>query len=89
MTRIVSVEFGPLPLLVWGWEGTNLRLVKSLRSSGWALLGAAALSIAWPAVMAGDSGRAHAGATLEERKLPMRFNWVACQPNCQIGRAHV
>jgi hypothetical protein len=25
---------------------------------------------------------AHAGATLEERKLPMRFSWVACEPNC-------
>jgi hypothetical protein len=59
-----------------------LRLVKSLRTSGWALLGAAALCIAWPAVMAGD-GRAHAGTTLEERKLPMRFSWVACQPNCR------
>jgi hypothetical protein len=60
-----------------------LRLVKSLRSSGWALLGAAALCIAWPAIMAGDGGRAHAGVTLEERKLPMRFGWVACQPNCR------
>jgi hypothetical protein len=26
---------------------------------------------------------AHAGATLEERKLPMRFSWVACEPNCR------
>jgi len=26
---------------------------------------------------------AHAGVTLEERKLPMHFNWVACQPNCK------
>jgi len=60
-----------------------LRLVKSLRSSGWALLGAAALCTAWPAVMAGDGGRAHASNALEERKLPMRFNWVACQPNCR------
>jgi hypothetical protein len=60
-----------------------LRLVKSLRSSGWALLGAAVLCIAWPAIMAGDGGRAHAGVTLEERKLPMRFGWVACQPNCR------
>jgi hypothetical protein len=60
-----------------------LRLVKSLRSSGWALLGAAALYAAWPAILAGDGGRAHAGATLEERKLPMRFSWVACQPNCR------
>nr|WP_246820862.1 hypothetical protein [Bradyrhizobium iriomotense] len=26
---------------------------------------------------------AHAGVALEERKLPMRFSWVACQPNCR------
>jgi hypothetical protein len=28
-------------------------------------------------------GSAHAGVSLEERKLPMRFSWVACQPNCR------
>ena len=28
-------------------------------------------------------GSAHAGGTLEERKLPMQFSWVACQPNCR------
>jgi hypothetical protein len=32
---------------------------------------------------AGGGGRAHAGVTLEERKMPMRFSWVACQPNCR------
>jgi hypothetical protein len=32
---------------------------------------------------AGEGGRAHAGVTLEERKMPMRFSWVACQPNCR------
>jgi hypothetical protein len=61
-----------------------LRLVKSLDLRGWALLGAAALCIALPGVVTtipGDS--AHAGATLEERKLPMRFSWNACQPNCR------
>ena len=26
---------------------------------------------------------ARAGGTLEERKLPMKFNWVACEPNCR------
>jgi hypothetical protein len=26
---------------------------------------------------------ARAGASLEERKLPMRFNWVTCQPDCR------
>ena len=34
-------------------------------------------------MMAGDGGRAHAGVTLEERKLPMKFSWVACQPDCR------
>jgi hypothetical protein len=56
--------------------------VKSLRSGGRALFGVA-ICIALPAIMSGYSGRAQAGATLEERKLPMRFSWVACQPNCR------
>src|SRR6267154_622593 len=59
--------------------------MKSFRSSGRALLGAAVLCIALPAMTAGDGGRAHAGVTLEERKMPMRFSWVACQPNCKGG----
>jgi hypothetical protein len=58
-----------------------LRLVRSLEFRGWALLGAVALCIALPG-MAALGGPAHAGATLEERKLPMRFSWVACEPNC-------
>jgi hypothetical protein len=33
--------------------------------------------------VATPDGPAHAGVTLEERKLPMRFSWVACQPNCR------
>jgi hypothetical protein len=36
-----------------------------------------------PGVIATLGGSAHAGVTLEERKLPMRFSWVACQPNCR------
>jgi hypothetical protein len=28
-------------------------------------------------------GAAHAGTALEERKLPMRFNWVECGPKCR------
>jgi hypothetical protein len=46
---------------------------------GWMLLIGAALCIALVAVL---SGSAHAGVVLEERKLPMKFSWVACQPNC-------
>jgi len=33
--------------------------------------------------MAGSGGRAHAGVSLEERKQPMKFGWVACEPNCR------
>jgi hypothetical protein len=45
------------------------------------LLGAACLSIAF-GLMPMPGGSAHAGIGLEERKLPMRFSWVACEPNC-------
>src|ERR1700720_2984905 len=62
-------------------EGTELRLVRSLELRGLALVGAAALCFVWPGAAA-PGGSAHAGVTLEERKLPMRFSWVACEPNC-------
>jgi hypothetical protein len=48
-----------------------------------ALLGAIALCIALPGIVATSGGSAQAGGSLEERKLPMRFSWVACQPDCQ------
>jgi len=63
-------------------EGTELRLLRSLKARGWALLGAAALCIALPGLVVAPGGSATAGTSLEERKLPMRFSWVACQPNC-------
>ncbi|MGY8684749.1 hypothetical protein Q2941_44420 [Bradyrhizobium sp. UFLA05-153] len=44
------------------------------------LLVGAALCIALMAVL---SGSVHAGVALEERKLPMKFTWVDCQPNCR------
>jgi hypothetical protein len=66
-------------------EGTKLRFVRSFNFRGWALMGAAALCIAWPGALATLGGSAHAGVTLEERKLPMRFSWIACQPNCRGG----
>src|SRR5437868_11505424 len=50
---------------------------------GWMLLSAALLCIALPGPVAMLSGSAHAGVALEERKLPMKFSWVACQPNCR------
>jgi hypothetical protein len=61
-----------------------LRLFGSLDFRGWVLLGAAATFIALPSAIVTLGGAAHAGGvTLEERKLPMRFAWVACQPNCR------
>src|SRR5438445_2913785 len=65
-------------------EGTDLRFVRSTDFRGWALLGAAALCIMLPGSLTTLGGSAHAGVTLEERKLPMRFSWV-CQPNCKGG----
>jgi hypothetical protein len=60
-----------------------LRFVKSPDIRGWALLGAAALCIALPGAVPTQGNSAMAGVTLEERKLPMRFSWVACEPNCR------
>ena len=50
---------------------------------GWALLGATAFCLAMPGAITPVGNAAQASGTLEERKLPMKFNWVACQPNCR------
>jgi hypothetical protein len=55
----------------------------SLKLGGSVLLCAAALCIALTGTVATSGSSAIAGSTLEERKLPMRFTWVACQPNCR------
>jgi hypothetical protein len=47
----------------------------------WISLGAATGYIALIGLVAALGGPAHAG--IEERKLPMKFTWVACQPNCR------
>ncbi|THD59380.1 MAG: hypothetical protein E7813_24930 [Bradyrhizobium sp.] len=47
------------------------------------MFGAAAFCIVLPGVLVTPGSSAYAGNTLEERKLPMRFSWVACQPNCR------
>ena len=57
-------------------------LLKSHDLRGWALVAMAALSFAVPAAVATLGSSARAGGTLEERKLPMKFAWVACEPNC-------
>jgi hypothetical protein len=75
--------------IISGAESSECTRISDLASArarwaatrGWMLLGAAALCIALPGLVA--MGSAHAGVALEERKLPMKFNWVACQPNCR------
>jgi hypothetical protein len=81
--RIIWRSCGATAIVWREGKEPDLRLGRLLRFRGWALLGAAALYIALPGIVAAPVGSARAGATLEERKLPMRFNWVACQPNCR------
>jgi hypothetical protein len=64
-------------------EGTKLKLVRSIELPGWALIGATALCLALPGAVTTSGNSAKATGTLEERKLPMRFNWVDCKPDCK------
>ena len=59
----------------------RVRLLMSLRLR-WLLLGGAAIGVALGSAIFTLCNTAQAGPALEERKLPMRFNWVACEPNC-------
>ncbi|MBV8746486.1 MAG: hypothetical protein JO134_15725 [Xanthobacteraceae bacterium] len=59
-----------------------MRLLRSPDLRGWALVAVAALSVAVPAAVATLGSSARAGSTLEERKLPMKFDWIACEPDC-------
>ena len=54
-----------------------------LRFRGLAVAAAATLCVAVPGLVAMLGGLAKAGETLDERKLPMQFSWVDCQPNCR------
>jgi len=60
-----------------------LRLLNSLNLRGWLLVGTAACGIVLAGAVATLGSSARAGSALEERKLPMKFSWVACEPNCR------
>lgn len=60
-----------------------MRHVTSLRSGRLALFRAAAFCLALPGLLAVVGAPAYAGAVMEERKLPMRFTWIACEPDCR------
>src|SRR5271154_262758 len=78
MTESCGVALGPSPLPVpWVEEGTKLRFVRSHDLRSWARLAATALCFALPGATVALAGSVAATATLEERKLPMRFSWVA------------
>lgn len=64
-------------------EGISLKLLKSLNLRGWLLVGTAVCGVVLAGAVATFGSSARAGAALEERKLPMKFNWVACEPNCR------
>lgn len=64
-------------------EGTELKLVRMLEFQGWTLAAATAVCLALSGTVLTSGNSAQANGTLEERKLPMRFNWVDCGPDCK------
>ena len=60
-----------------------MKLLKSLNLRGWLLVGTAACGVMLAGAVATFGSSARAGGSLEERKLPMKFGWVACEPNCR------
>ncbi|RXH22013.1 MULTISPECIES: hypothetical protein [Bradyrhizobium] len=60
-----------------------MRLLNSLNLRGWLLVGTAVCGVVLAGAVATFGSSARAGAALEERKLPMKFNWIACEPNCR------
>src|ERR1700739_679460 len=62
-------------------EGTDVRFLRSFDFRKLALPGVAALCLVSAVAPRGHT--AESGATLEERKLPMKFNWVACEAGCR------
>ncbi len=73
-----------LTRLLWGLgEGTSLKLLRSIHRRAWLLVGTGAICVVLLSALATIATSAHAGGALEERKLPMKFSWVACEPNCR------
>jgi len=60
-----------------------LRILRSSTLRGWLLVGTAAACVVLSGAVVTFGSAARAGGTLEERKLPMKFKWVACEPNCR------
>jgi len=70
-------------LLAWGREeGAGLRLFRSPDIRRWLLTGTVLLCALGGGAIAPRVEGAYAGSSLEERKMPMKFSWIACQPDC-------
>ncbi|TCU68313.1 hypothetical protein EDE08_109286 [Bradyrhizobium sp. R2.2-H] len=84
MCRLIERAKRGLPEFALGLgEGTSLKRLTSLNLRGWLLVGTAVCGVALAGAIATFGSSARAGNTLEERKLPMKFSWVACEPNCR------
>ncbi|WP_247448814.1 hypothetical protein [Bradyrhizobium sp. 180] len=58
-------------------------LARWTTTRAWMLLSAPSRYIALLGLLAVLGGSAYADVALEGRKLPMKFSWVDCQPNCR------
>src|SRR5690349_12749551 len=63
--------------------GRNHLLMRLPDIRGWLLTGSLALCAGFTAALTTAGYTAKAGSFLEERKMPMKFSWIACQPNCR------
>ena len=59
-----------------------MRLFRSPDIRRWLLTGTVLLCALGGGAIAPRVEGAYAGSSLEERKMPMKFSWIACQPDC-------
>lgn len=60
-----------------------MKLLRSLDLRGWLLAATAACCFVLSGAIAAFGSTVSAGGVPDERKQPMKFNWIACEPNCQ------
>lgn len=83
MCRLIGRKTGLTRIALGLGEGTSLKVLTSLNLRGWLLVGTAVCGVVLAGAVATLGSSARAGSALEERKLPMKFNWIACEPNCR------
>jgi len=68
-----------------GGEGTGVGSASSVKVSAWGWLRTAAVAVVLSIGATAFGTAAHAGGTLEVRKLPMHFEWTTCEGACRGG----